>query len=1066
MKNGYPEKQGLYDPAFEHDSCGVGFVVHMKGIQSHKIVEDGLQLLCRLIHRGALGADPESGDGAGILLQLSHSFFKDQCKMLDIELPEKGDYGVGMIFMPQEEEERIHCGENIENVVIEEGLSILGWRVVPIDRQHVGKHAADVQPHIRQIFIGKTDPNMTQDEFERQLFIVRKQICTITRDVPDAYVVSLSTRTIIYKGMLTAQQLGLFYLDLQDPKYTSAIALSHTRFPTNTFPRWRLAQPFRCLAHNGEINTLRGNINWMKARESRIQSPLFSNIKKAFPLIIPTGSDSACLDNTLDFLTIAGYSLAHAMMMLVPEAWQDNPNMTPEKKAFYEFNEHLMEPWDGPAALAFTDGVQIGATLDRNGLRPARYIVTKDDLVVMASEVGTLDIPPEEIIMNGRLQPGKMFLVDTREGRIISDDELKNKICSEHPYQQWLAENMILLEKQPAPVNVPKADFSTLLQRQKAFGYTSEDLNILLVPMIKDGQEATGSMGNDVPLAVLSERPQLLYAYFKQLFAQVSNPPVDAIREELVMSLNSHLGPEKNILQITPKHAALLKLTHPVITNQQLVQIKNLNQPDFKTKTLAMVFNKSEGPAGLEKALSVLCRDAQKAIEEGVALLILSDREMNEEKVAIPALLAMGAVHHHLNRRQLRTSGSIVLETGEAREIAHFALLIGYGAGAINPYLAFETFEQMIQQNSLPAELTLEKAIKNYLKAIKKGLFKVFSKMGISTIQSYRGAQIFEAIGLNEDVIENYFSGTASRIQGIDVATIAQESLMRHHDAYEDKLGMENILDQGGHYFWRRRGEFHQINPMTITKLQEAAQKNSKQSYQEFSELANNQSRKLSTLRSLLEFTNKNPIPLEEVEPAKEIVTRFATGAMSFGSISIEAHETLAIAMNRMGGKSNSGEGGENPDRFVRKANNDWANSNIKQVASGRFGVTIHYLVNCNELQIKIAQGAKPGEGGQLPGKKVSQDIATVRNSTPGVSLISPPPHHDIYSIEDLAELIFDLKNANPDARITVKLVSEAGVGTIAAGVAKTHADMIVIAGHDGGTGASPQNQQQDNYTH
>ena len=768
------------------------------------------------------------------------------------------------------------------------------------------------------------------------------------------------------------------------------------------------------------------------------------------------GSDSACLDNTLEFLTLSGYSLAHAMMMLVPEAWEHNPDMIPEKAAFYEFHEHLMEPWDGPAALAFTDGVQIGATLDRNGLRPARYIVTEDDLVIMGSEVGAVEIPTEKVAMKGRLQPGKMFLVDTEEGRIISDQELKEQIYQQRPYRQWLDENMILLENLSAPQLSVENYSEDLIHRQKIFGYTSEDINMLLTPMIENGQEATGSMGNDAPLAVLSDRPQLLYGYFKQLFAQVSNPPVDAIREELVMSLTSHLGPEKNILVPTPGHAKLLKLEHPILTNAQMAKIKKISFPDFRTKTLSTVFAKNSGTQGLEKALQALCLQAESAVKNGYALLILTDKETNREWVPIPALLASSAVHQHLNHKKLRSQVGLIIETGEAREVAHFALLIGFGIGAIHPYLVYETIEHLIDTQVLSKELTLETAIENYLKAIKKGLFKIFSKMGISTIQSYRGAQIFEAIGLGSHFIDQYFNGTASRIEGIEIDVVAEETLLRHEEAFDDHPDTESVLHVGGNYFWRRRGEHHQINPLTVLKLQEAAQKNSAEAYKQFSKMINDQSRKRATLRGLLEFKKGNPIALTEVEPAKEIVKRFATGAMSFGSISIEAHSTLAVAMNRIGGKSNSGEGGENPDRFFPKKDGDWENSNIKQVASGRFGVTIEYLVNCNELQIKVAQGAKPGEGGQLPGKKVSPDIAKVRYSTPGVTLISPPPHHDIYSIEDLAELIYDLKNANPNARITVKLVSEAGVGTIAAGVTKAKADMIVIAGHDGGTGASP----------
>lgn len=1055
MTTGYPNKQGLYDPQFEHDSCGVGFVADLKGRKSHEIVEKGQKLLCNLTHRGALGADPKTGDGAGLLLQIPHKFFVQACKVLDFELPEAGDYAVGMLFLPQDRERQHFCGEIIESIIVEEGLRVIGWRHVPVDLNHVGQQASEVQPSIRQIFIGKTQ-EMAQVDFERLIYVVRKQIRNSIH-FEDFTIPSMSSQTIIYKGMLTPAQLGLFYPDIAHPKFESALIIAHTRFPTNTFPRWDLAQPFRYLGHNGEINTLRGNINWMTARQSNLASPHYDHIQKLFPLILPRGSDSACLDNVVEFLVLSGYSLPHAMMMMVPEAWEHNSDMPPQKRAFYEFHEHLMEPWDGPAALAFTDGVQIGAILDRNGLRPARYIVTKDDLVVMASEVGVLNTLPEKILRKGRLQPGKMFLIDTQQGRIIDDAELKEEICRRHPYEQWLNEQVIALENLPEPNQIQPTDFETLLKRQKIFGYTTEDLQMLLLPMIVEGVEATGSMGNDAPLAVLSERPQLLYQYFKQIFAQVSNPAIDSIREELVMSLTSHLGKEQNLLEPTPKHAHLLKVPHPILTNRQLEQIKELHRDDYQTLTLPILFKAKAGTAGMKKALNDLCKQAEKAIKDGHALLILSDRGVNPEHAPLPALLAVGAVHHHLIRKRLRSSAGIVVETGEAREIAHFCLLIGYGAGAINPYVAFETFDQMRQEGMLPEGFQQEKAIANYLKAIKKGLFKVFAKMGISTIQSYRGAQIFEAIGLNEDVVQQYFAGTPSRINGIGLDVIAQETLARHHEAYRYSPDLEHTLEPGGHYFWRRRGEYHQINPVTVQKLQEATQQKNLETFRQFSKIVNDQNKRRATLRGLLAFKkSKAPIGLEEVEPAEEIVKRFATGAMSLGSISKEAHETLAVAMNRIGAKSNSGEGGEDSARFHRQENGDWPISSIKQVASGRFGVTIEYLVNCSELQIKIAQGAKPGEGGQLPGKKVSDYIAKVRNSTPGVTLISPPPHHDIYSIEDLAQLIFDLKNANPQARITVKLVSEAGVGTIAAGVAKAHADMIVICGHDGGTGASP----------
>lgn len=1051
MNNSYPLPQGLYDPQHEHDSCGVGFIVHIKNQKSHEIVRQGLQLLCNLNHRGAIGADPETGDGAGILLQIPDAFLREETAKLGFDLPEAGRFGVATMFMPNDSKQQQNCIEAIDSIINENRLELLGWRNVPVDLRYVGKQAAEAMPTIKQCFISGPE-DKSQQELERLLYLARNEIRNTLQNIRGFVITSMSTRTIAYKGMLRAEQLDQFYTDLADPRFVSAIALSHTRFPTNTFPRWDLAQPFRYLAHNGEINTLRGNINWMRSRQEKLASPLYENIKDLLPVIVPQGSDSACLDNVLEFLVLSGYSLAHAMMMLVPEAWENQPDMTPEKRAFYEFHEHMMEPWDGPAALAFTDGVQIGATLDRNGLRPARYIVTQDDLVIMASEVGAVSIPPERILSKGRLQPGKMFLVDTAQGRIISDEELKREICSAQPYEQWLKEHMVELDDLPSPSHLPSQETASLLERQKIFGYTTEDLNLLLTPMIRDGEEATGSMGNDAPLAVLSERPQLLYSYFKQIFAQVSNPPIDSIREEMVMSMTSHLGGEGNILDPRPGHAKLIRVEGPILTNEQLGKLRNLDN----SAEISLLFPVAEGPQGLQKAVDSICREATKAIRSGREYLILSDRGVGPEQVAIPALLAVGAVHHHLIREKLRSSSSIILETGEAREIAHFCLLIGYGAGAVNPYLAFETFEQILTEGTLPVELTMEKAIKNYLKAIRKGMFKVFAKMGISTIQSYRGAQIFEAIGLSHDVVQEHFAGTPSKIDGIPLEVIAEECLRRHSYAYNDSPDVQNTLSVGGQYFWRRRGEYHQVNPLTTQILQEAAQQNSREAYQRFSKIINEQSQRLATPRGLLTFRPGEAIPLEEVEPAQEIVKRFATGAMSLGSISSEAHQTLAVAMNRIGARSNSGEGGEDPARFNKRENGDWPISRIKQVASGRFGVTIHYLVNCIELQIKIAQGAKPGEGGQLPGKKVSQEIATVRHSTPGVTLISPPPHHDIYSIEDLAQLIFDLKNANPNARITVKLVSEAGVGTIAAGVAKTHADLIVIAGHDGGTGASP----------
>ncbi len=1052
----YPEKQGLYDPRLEHDSCGVGFVADMKNRKSHEIVRQGLKLMCNLDHRGALGADPETGDGSGILFQVPHEFLAAECYRCGFELTCPGEYGVGTVFLPQEREHRQHCGSVVESTIVDCGLDLLGWRNVPVDTRHVGLQAAEAMPVIRQIFVGMGNRIVDDKTFERLLYVTRKTIRNALQDEEQFMIISMSSRVIVYKGMLIPHQMDRFFTDLADPRVTSALVLAHTRFPTNTFPRWDLAQPFRYLAHNGEINTLRGNINWMKARRPTLESPLYEDIHQLMPIVIPRGSDSACMDNVLEFLIQSGYSMAHAMLMLVPEAWENNPDMTVEKRAFYEYHEHLMEPWDGPAALAFTDGVQIGAILDRNGLRPARYMVTRDQRVIMASEVGAVDIPPEEVVSKGRLQPGRMFLVDLREGRIIDDRELKSGLSQARPYQQWLDENVITFDSLKKAKSLPVTDFGTLLQRQKIFGYTREDLMVLLMPMVTEAAEGTGSMGNDTPLAVLSRKPRMLYDYFKQIFAQVSNPAIDSIREELVMSLTSRLGWSHNILDPAGKHARMLKLEHPILTNEELAVIKELDQPDFSSATLPILFKSDSGEGGLESALRKLCGQAESAVLSGKHLLVLSDRGVGPRDVPIPALLAVAAVHHHLIRQRVRLRAGLIVETGEAREIAHFCLLIGYGAGAVNPYLAYETFEQMRESDFLSQDLTQEQVISNYRKAIKKGMFKVFAKMGISTIQSYRGAQIFEAIGLNEDLVREHFSGTPSRISGVGLREIGRETLMRYHEAFNHSLDTRDTLEAGGHYFWRRRGEYHQINPVTTNLLQKAARQKSVEAYREFSRIANDQTVHTSTPRGLLEFRPGKPAPIEEVESAESIVQRFATGAMSLGSISQEAHETLAVAMNRIGARSNSGEGGEDEARFTPRKDGDWPISTIKQVASGRFGVTINYLVNCTELQIKIAQGAKPGEGGQLPGKKVSEYIAKVRNSTPGVTLISPPPHHDIYSIEDLAQLIFDLKNANPEAKINVKLVAEAGVGTITAGVAKAHADIITIAGHDGGTGASP----------
>lgn len=1057
--NGLPPKFGLYDPQFEHDSCGVGFVVNIKGVKSHSIVEQALQILVNLEHRGACGCDPETGDGAGMLLQIPHALFE---KTFRGSLPKPGHYGVGMVFLPRDPTERGICEAVIERIVTEEGQFFLGWRDVPVDNSQIGWASRAVEPVIRQFFVGRA-PNLADEEaFERKLYVIRKVVERTVesknlRESSYFYICSLSSRTIVYKGLLLARQITGFYQDLADPDVVTALALVHQRFSTNTFPTWPLAHPYRMIAHNGEINTLRGNRNWMRARQARLTSDLFGDdVKKLIPLVSETASDSATLDNALELLYMGGRSLAHSMMMLIPEAWHKNELMDPARRAFYEYHACIMEPWDGPATIAFTDGRSIGAILDRNGLRPARYLVTKDDLVVMASETGVLDIPPENIRLKWRLQPGKIFLVDTVEGKIISDEELKNRIVRRRPYGQWLSENRIDLRDLPDPPYVHTLDHDTILDRQQAFGYTLEDLRMLLLPMAVDGEEPVGSMGNDAPIAVLSRRPQLLYNYFKQLFAQVTNPPIDPIREELVMSLTHYIGANGSLFDETPENCRQVRLESAILTNVEMEKLRNL-RGDFQARTLSILFDPTAGAAGLETALGRLCREASQALAERVSVIILSDRGVNRDNAPIPALLAVSAVHHHLIREGTRTNVALVLESGEPREVMHFALLVGYGASAINPYLAFETITDMVHQGLLPPYITVEKAHYNYIKSINKGLLKTMSKMGISTLQSYRGAQIFEAIGLHEEVIDKYFTGTPSRISGVKLDVIAQEAIARHAFAYPPKHIPDNLdLDPGGQYQWRRGGEFHQLNPDTVAKLQHAVKSESYATFKEFSETVNRQSEELATLRGLFRFKFGDPVPLEEVEPASEIVKRFSTGAMSLGSISREAHETLAIAMNRIGAKSNTGEGGEDPVRYIPDPNGDSRRSRIKQVASARFGVTTHYLVNADTLQIKMAQGAKPGEGGQLPGHKVDAYIARIRYSTPGVTLISPPPHHDIYSIEDLAQLIFDLKNVNPQAEISVKLVAEVGVGTVAAGVAKAHADHITISGMEGGTGASP----------
>ncbi len=1062
VRNGLPEAQGLYHPSLEHDACGIGFVASVKGNKSHDIIVKGIQVLINLTHRGACGCDPETGDGAGVLIQIPHKFFARECAKLGFTLPAPGEYGVGMTFLPVDRQPRLQCEGIIEHIVREEGLSVLGWRDTPIEGTAIGRVARASQPYIQQIFVGHAK-GMTEDELERKLYVVRKRVETeITNsDVEDKdffYIPSLSARTIVYKGLLLAPQIANFYPELSDPDVMSALCLVHQRFSTNTFPTWQLAHPFRYIGHNGEINTVKGNVNWMHARQSILASPLLGNdIKKLFPIIQPNGSDSAAFDNALELLLMAGRPIQHAMAMLIPEAWSSNPHMNPEKKAFYEYHASLMEPWDGPAAIAFTDGRVIGATLDRNGLRPARYLVTHDDLIIMASETGVLPVKPEDVKLKGRLQPGKMLLVDTVEGRIISDKEVKKQLYSRKPYELWLQENQITLDQLPDPPREHGTDHETILSRQRAFGYTDEDMRMIIGPMAEKGEEPIGSMGTDTPLACLSDKPQPLFNYFKQLFAQVTNPPIDPIREEMVMSMISYIGTERNILDETPLHCHTLKLPHPILTNQHLEKLRRVSRGDILASTLPMLFAVEEGARGLERGLDQLCRRASLAIKSGYSLLILSDRGVDQDYAPIPSLLALTAVHNHLVREETRTQVALIIESGEPRETMHFALLIGYGASAINPYLAIETLEDMCKRGLLPPQITFEKALLNFKKSINKGLLKTFSKMGISTLQSYRGAQVFEAIGLNKELVEKFFTGTVSRVEGIGLDVLAKEAILKHRHAFFPVTESDTELAVGGNYHYRARGEYHLFNPQTIAKLQHAVHQDNPQTFKEYTDLIDRQNHQLCTLRGLLEIKkSEKPIPIEEVEPAKEIVKRFATGAMSFGSISKEAHETLAIAMNRIGGRSNTGEGGEDEARFKPDANGDSRRSAVKQVASARFGVTTNYLVNADELQIKMAQGAKPGEGGQLPGHKVDKEIARVRHSIPGVGLISPPPHHDIYSIEDLAQLIYDLKNANPRARISVKLVAEVGVGTVAAGVSKAHADVVLISGDSGGTGASP----------
>ncbi len=1061
-----PRQAGLYDSRFEHDSCGVGFVCQVKGRKSHQIVSQGLEILSRLAHRGATGADPKTGDGAGILIQIPHEFLVEQCRKENIHLPSSGQYATGLVFLPPMAKARKFCKDTLAKFVRREGQELLGWRKVPVDDSDIGETAKLTQPVIEQVFIKAVDTGgkkIDNLDFERKLYLIRKQVENALRNSGQKpgsifYITNLSSRTLSYKGLLMPDQLENYFLDLKQDSLKSAICLVHSRYSTNTFPTWDLAQPFRFLAHNGEINTLRGNINWMRSREGLLKSKLFGkDIQKLKPVIVPGGSDSAALDNIFELLLLNGRPLAQAMMMLLPAAWEQDTAMSAQLRNFYKFHSCLMEPWDGPAAVVFTDGVRVGAMLDRNGLRPCRYLLTKDDRLILASEVGVLDLPPENILASGRLEPGKLLFINTDAGRIIEDQELKEIISGKQPYQAWVEENMPRLADL-SKEKIRKTQEPELLTHLRAFGYTREDLKTIIKPMAVTSQEPVGAMGNDTPPAVLSSRPQLVYAYFKQLFAQVTNPAVDPIREELVMSLTTYLGPEKNLLEETPGHCHKLFVKNPVLTNEDLAKLRKVKLNSFRTKPISLIF-RVEDKNGLSLRLDKVCREAALAIKEGYTFIILSDRGVDKKSAAIPALLACAAVHQYLVEIALRVQIGIIVESAEPREVHHFALLFGYGADCINPYLAFEAVKSILQEEG--EKFTPEDGIYNYIKAINKGIMKILSKMGISTLQSYRGAGIFEALGLHKSVIERCFRGTVSRIGGATLEVLARETLFRHAEAFRERGGKFNFLTTGGLYQWKKDGEFHLWNPESISALQEAVRKNDSQKYQEFARLINDQSRNPVTLRGLFKFSSSGrkkvkPLSLKEVEPFEKIITRFCTGAMSFGSISGAAHQAIALAMNRLGGKSNTGEGGEDPVRFVKLANGDSLRSAIKQVASGRFGVTANYLVNADELQIKIAQGAKPGEGGQLPGHKVSAIIAKTRYTTPGVTLISPPPHHDIYSIEDLAQLIFDLKNVNPQARVSVKLVSEIGVGTVAAGVAKGHADMILISGGDGGTGASP----------
>ncbi|MEZ4288312.1 MAG: glutamate synthase large subunit [Polyangiales bacterium] len=1084
---GFPEKQGLYDPAFEKDACGVGFVAHIKGAASHQIIVDANRILCNMDHRGARGAEKNTGDGAGMLTALPDRFFRKILKKkFGPKLPKPGRYGVGNLFLPVDKRERATCVEAFNKEIAAQGLTLIGWRDVPVDPDaaDIGPTARKSMPFFSQVFIAAPD-DLSNDDFERRLYVVRKYVTRLLRDDESlkqrmmVYASSFSSRTIIYKGMLTCEQVLPFFPDLRDEAFESHLAMVHSRFATNTFPSWERAQPLRCMSHNGEINTLRGNKAFMKSRQGGIHTEIFGDdLRKVFPVSEPDLSDSGTFDNVLEFLYMGGRSMPHAAMMMVPEAWQKHETMSDMKREFYEYHSCLMEPWDGPASIVFTDGKVIGATLDRNGLRPSRYYLTHDDRVIMASEVGVLPVAPENVKFKGRLQPGLMFLIDFEQGRMISDAEVKERVATAHPYGEWLRDQRLKLRGLELPSHSTRSsippggliegratvhgfDDKSLLSRMQAFGFTTETMQFMLQPMVVEKRDPVGSMGNDAALACLSDDARMPYDYFKQLFAQVTNPPIDSIREEVVMALECYIGPERNLLETTPEHAHRLRVPHPILTNEEVAAIRAIDERGWKSAILDITWSRDEGPEGLEKALRRICEQAEKAVDDGYSLIVLSDRKTDADRVPVSALLATGAVHQHLVRTEKRTRVGIVVETGEAREVHHHCCLIGYGADAINPYLALEALWQARRDGVFDAdEIADDEAIvEAYRKAVAKGLLKVFAKMGISTLQSYKGAQIFEAVGLNSQVVDLCFTGTASRIEGVGFDVLADEMVRRHELGYprEDSIRLP-VLPNDGQFHWRANGERHMWNPTSIASLQVAARANSREAYADFAKHANEDSRARCTLRGLLRFKKGTAVELSEVEPASEIVKRFVTGAMSFGSISMESHSALAVAMNALGGKSNTGEGGEAPERYAPLADGSMnpRRSAIKQVASGRFGVTISYLTNADELQIKMAQGAKPGEGGELPGKKVSEEIASVRHSTPGVGLISPPPHHDIYSIEDLSQLIHDLKNANPSARISVKLVSEVGVGTIAAGVTKAHADHILVSGHDGGTGASP----------